>query len=104
MESKIKNRITKEVDLGVKKQMIVARTDAGYICKAGNTVFEICHKNYYEDIRKDIDAIKEPSVDELIELGKQSHPFYTKQSTLNNIDAQIAEIDKFEQEHPEEKI
>ena len=93
-------KIEEDVKKGVKDQMIIARADNKYICKNGDTFFEISNKEYYEGLKQELEAIEEPSLDELIELGKKYHPYYQKDNAIFNIDTQIAEINQFEQENP----
>ena len=85
--------------------MIIGKDDNGqYICKVENQVFTIQSKESYIAMKKEIEAIKEPSEKELIELGKQHHPYYMKELGLLNVDNNLKEIDEFEVKLIEEVV
>ncbi len=67
--------------------------DKTYLTDRGNTV------QRREDYQRDIEtnqAIEEPSDKELIELGKEHHPYYMKELAIQNLQNNIEEIDEFE--------
>jgi len=74
--------------------MIIGKTkDGQYLTNYG---FKILSKEHYLEFKKQIQDIKEPSEEELIELGKQHHPFFRKDLDLLNVDNQIDEIILYE--------
>jgi hypothetical protein len=74
--------------------MIIGKTkDGQYLTNHG---LKIPSKEYYLDFKKQIQEIKEPTEKELIELGKQHHPFFKKDLDLLNVDNQIDEISLYE--------
>lgn len=76
--------------------MIIAKTDNGYQCRVGDSYFMIPPKAFYTTQKAELEALKEPTTEELIEIGRQSHPFYRSGEALENINNQLAEIEAFE--------
>lgn len=75
--------------------MIISKIKNGYVTDIGDI---IPLKNHYEKLAVEAQEIEEPSQKELVELGKQHHPYYNKQNDISNALANIAEIDAFELE------
>lgn len=77
--------------------MIIKKNDDGtYICEVEGQYFTIGTKESYLSQKSDIEAIKKPTDEELIELAKNYHPFYQKDNSLRNVNNQLAEIEEFE--------
>lgn len=77
--------------------MIIKKNiDGTYVCENEGNYYTIGSKQYYLDQLKDVQTIIEPTDKELIELGKQSHPFYQKDNSINNLSNQLLEIEEFE--------
>lgn len=72
--------------------MIIAKNDEGYITDRG----DILRRNDYANSIIEINNIKKPTNDELIELGKKYHDYYTKDQVMNNVQQVIEEMDKFD--------
>lgn len=77
--------------------MIVNKNEDGtFTCEASGNFFKIPSKEFYLSQKAEIEAIKQPSDEELIELGRQSHPYYSANVSLENVINQLAEIEAFE--------
>jgi len=75
--------------------MITAKIkEGGYLTDFGA---KIGSKEFYEKELLALDEQPEPTDKELIELGKQMHPFYGKDFTRVGIENQIKEINDYEQ-------
>jgi len=74
--------------------MIIGKTTGGkYLTDRG---IKIESKQEYEKQLTEQQAITKPDDKELIELGKQQHPFYHKDIAIINIQNQIQEINDYE--------
>lgn len=74
--------------------MIIAKTTKGlYVTDLGIRV--PAKESYEEEIIRN-QAIPQPTDKELIEIGKQHHPYYFKELTILNAQNNIAEIDAYE--------
>lgn len=77
--------------------MIIKKNDDGtYICEVEGQYFMIGTKESYLSQKSDIESIKKPTDKELIELAKNYHPYYQKDTSLQNVNNQLAEIEEFE--------
>ena len=77
--------------------MIIKKNEDGtYLCESNGTYYTISSKSDYESQKVDIESLPEPTNEELIELGKSISPYYQKDNSLVNINAQLAEIEEFE--------
>ena len=76
--------------------MIIAKTEYGYQCKVGEQYFDIQSKESYLNQKAALEAMKPPTIEEMVEMVKNIHPFYKRDVDLQNIEAQLAEIEAFE--------
>lgn len=81
--------------------MIIAKLESGeFVNDKGD---KLPTKKHYQDELNAVEALEKPSDKELIELGKQFHPYYQKDNAIANVSAMISEIEKFEKK-PKEKV
>lgn len=77
--------------------MIIKKNDNGtYVCEKDSKYFTIDSKESYIAQKQELLKIPKPKDKELIELGKQIHPYYQLENSLLNIDNQLLEIEEFE--------
>ena len=77
--------------------MIIKKNDNGtYVCEKGGNYFTIDSKESYITQKQELIKTPKPKDKELIELGKQIHPYYQLENSLLNIDNQLLEIEEFE--------
>jgi len=77
--------------------MIIRKNDNGtYLCESGGNFFNVDTKQAYLDKKLEIENIKEPTKEELIEIGKTMHPFFNKEIDILNIDNMLKKIEEFE--------
>lgn len=77
--------------------MIIKKNDNGtYVCEKDGNYFTIDSKEVYLAQKQELLKTPKPKDKELIELGKQIHPYYQLENSLLNIDNQLLEIEEFE--------
>jgi len=76
--------------------IIKKNTDGTYLCEVDGSYYNIDSKDNYLQQKAETESIIKPTNAELIELGKQSHPYFQKDNVLANINNQLLEIEEFE--------
>ena len=77
--------------------MIIKKQDNGqYVCENEGQFFTIGTKEEYLAQKKELESIPKPKDKELIELSKNYHPYYQRETSLANINNQLLEIEEFE--------
>jgi hypothetical protein len=74
--------------------MIVAKLPDG--CYMNDRGDRLPAKDVYQAMVDEAMSLPEPSAEELIELGKQMHPFYHREGAAQNAINMLIEIEAFE--------